>query len=274
MDDKRLETNSQYLALALLASSALLAVLLLASEIHLQVGAITANPVYVKIMIFIIPTALALILGVILSGNDLSKLKVWVKDPTVTVNRNVPDIKQWIAHSTGRLKEVGFQFNKQPTDTLWAFSKDQASQVQDFEDHAFKGTITLQPHLHPVPIQLQLTMLDTLIVETGEFKKIETLANALIGNTVGNRTKTLPFTLLMTLAYCLIFQISGYFSYFDAGTLNLSFWSSGCIGFSLGLVTLGTIQNKPDLIGRRVAMFAVLSILPPLVSILINTLGL
>ena len=136
-----------------------------------------------------------------------------------------------------------------------------------------KGAIALEPNSHPAPVTLTLTLLDTVLVETGEFKKLEPLANYLIGNNkIDDRTKTLPFTVLVTLAYCLIFQIAGYLSYFGSTALNVPFWGSGFIGCGLGIVAMTAIQKQPSLIGHRVALLAVLSTIVPLLPILMSVL--
>jgi hypothetical protein len=152
------------------------------------------------------PTLIEIIIT--LFAGKLARLRFFVKNPSVRVEHALKeDPGSCRDRVEKRILTLGCAPHEKVAEGLIEFHKDKKPQVINFLDHAFQGKVTFIESAYGTRIVADLTLSDTLIMDTGENKKIEALCDFISLKAEDFTLRTVPFTLFCSLSLAFMCQI-------------------------------------------------------------------
>ena len=253
-------------SLFLLASSPVLGSFLFREKItfHLHVPYLIISPFAVMLAVLILELFLSI-------GTPHGK--IWLKEPTVTIEQPVTDFPQWQNQNFNRLQQSGFAIDSTDMKTRWEFSKEKADAVHSFEDRAFSGVIEASHDLSTINMKISLTLKDILLVETGEIDNLRRLAMYLAGSISEYRILTLPLTLRMSLILCIFCHLAGYVECFSSLSWAMPVYETSFLSVGSAIWIAFIIYRRPkELLGLRIALTTVLAGSTPLTVLFLDAI--
>ena len=154
-------------------------------------------------LVFVVEIAICLL-------TDPKALRFWIVRPGSSADAECDKpVDVCFDLVTRRLAQLGFTYQQDPSTggpTLnLRFAKRQASQLHCFLDHAFEGDIIVLPsdYKNTTHIRARIVFLDTVILQTGENRKLDALVQylALQTDAVDLRSLSLPLSSGLMLAF-------------------------------------------------------------------------
>lgn len=254
-DEKKVERIFWYISLIMVIISPLAIISLYKGNL-----ALTYNSFWLTVIIFSgIPLALFndFVVG-LLEGN----LKFWIVRPSSTSQYNSSLNLELTFHEViSRLKSLKFIFTIKettPNFIIIDFSKTKDDPASKFLDSAFRGTIKLTAYPDLTDIFVQLTFLDTIVIETGELTNLKTLCNYLSLKVKDYKYSHVPLITYAGLDLALLTILLSLFYSFYPSVLSYVIASSafGAIGFAL--FSIGLIYfDRQYLFGYRLALVTI-----------------
>lgn len=164
-------------------------------------------------------------------------------DPLVTAQKMVQT-----------LAVLGFTIHTGPDARTIRFEKAAKQKVHAFLDHAFSGTVAIEPLPRGTQLGVTLTFKDTILIETGERANLFALAGEICGQPAAHDFTNVPFTVYFGFALCfLTLLLSGFVA---LRTLNLGWLiASSVLAAGVNLTGVALIcRNRKQHFGLRVAV--------------------
>lgn len=245
---------------ALLAASPLVAYLLARSRVALGLESLY----FAAALAASVPLPIALEMALQLARGRLPR--VWLESPTVRVEHRargeVGDAVEAVRARLGGLGFVSEVAGDGPVDV--EFARARSPRVHAIMDHAFAGTARVAGTPYGPRIEADLTLLDTLLVESGELAAVEELAGYIVGRRAELDLATLPFT--MCCAACLSWVAAGLTAAAGLGLGPGPAWaaSASAAAVALSLVMLVVVaRDRERLLGLRVGLASVALVAAP-----------
>lgn len=199
----------------------------------------------------------------------------FVKHPSETSSCEIrQDIKSIVGELMHRINGEGFRIdNLEGEDadsvTEMYYSKKKKGHVSKWEDHSFSGVIKIEPTPYGCRVTNTLTLLDTLVVETGERQRLQATCNHLMLQTSESNYFDIPFMVHYCLALSYIGILVGFINKF-VPTVPLGLMGAACL---LGLLTspfgiFFIVRNRKHHIGFRLVFFSICLSLVPFVGVI------
>ncbi len=157
-------------------------------------------------------------------------------------------------HVVQTLAARGFTIHTGPDARTIRFEKAAKQKVHAFLDHAFSGTVAIEPLPRGTQLRVALTFQDTILIETGERANLFALAGEICGQPAAHDFTNVPFTVYFGFALCfLTLLLSGFVA---LKTLNLAWLIAASLlaaGVNLAGVAL-ICRNRKQHFGLRVAI--------------------
>jgi hypothetical protein len=143
------------------------------------VGPGWSQPRFLALLIIALPATFALEVVLTLLSGKGAGLRFWVKHPRVHAEHEAPgSLEKCEREVRQRVERLGFVW--QTTGPGCAqIAKAKRAQVNSFLDHAFSGEVRLGAGTFGTRVELDLTMLDILAIETGERAHLAAVADHL-----------------------------------------------------------------------------------------------
>lgn len=156
--------------------------------------------VFVAVMLGSIPVATVLAAGLRLVLGASRGRAFWIKHPARAVTLETDDEVAVVLQRAGeRLAGLGFtakQGDANGPGRRLIFSKPKAPKVERFVGHALAGELEVRRDNGRTRASLTLIFQDTIVVDSGEFERLDTLAGYLLGATEELNVPMLPFTMV------------------------------------------------------------------------------
>ena len=264
MVENKAEKFYWYLLIVTLLSSPLLVQLLYTQNFNLRFSTLYL------IVLFLIGNLFQLPLELILNGKGIAA-KFWVKNPSVSIRYSVegkPD--DWMLVQAEKIKVLGFQLVPAPTEKLaWHIRKPKVGQAYGFLDHGFEGRIVIEQSSFGNEAVIELTLLDILIVDTGERDQLLRLAEYLVGKAASPILPTFHLIVACAAFLAIVSHVLLYLKAFDIwkGAIPVYEACYGALGMAVWMLIV-MLSRKYEFIGFRVLYGSILVALIPLLVIL------
>jgi len=157
--------------------------------------------IFAVVMIASIPATMVLMAALRLGlGASAGGRAFWIKHPTRTVtHESGEDVAAVVARAEQRLAALGFTVV--PGDASGAsrrlvFSKTKEPKVERFVDHALQGELEVRRDNGRTRASATLIFQDIVVVDSGEFERLDAIAGYILGATEELNVPTLPFTMV------------------------------------------------------------------------------
>ena len=156
---------------------------------------------FTAVMLASIPGTMLLMAGLrLVLGASAGGRMFWIKHPARTVLRETDeDVAVILQRAEARLAALGFTVV--PGDASGAtrrlvFSKPKLPKVERFVDHPLQGELEVQRDHGRTRAAATLIFQDIIVVDSGEFERLDAIAGYILGSTEELNVPTLPFTMV------------------------------------------------------------------------------
>jgi hypothetical protein len=211
--------------------------------------------IFAREMPYLLPLGFGAIIAAMIFEIFISpERKFWIKRPSVTVEYAIRgDPKRWLERHFKLLNEAGFFYSANAEGRQWRINKNKSGSVHSFNDHAFSGAVAVTEDNFGARASITLVFEDVVVIETGEFSKLDRLAHSLLGDETSDVEKGLPLT-----ACCAVILGIASHAFFYAELIykiNLPGFAAAFLAFGEALwMTAVILIKQKELIGLRITI--------------------